>query len=214
MKVLIAIQSGARSSTALTAFTRTADSRDEMKSGDREVGLHTGFASSPSKRRGQGPMHDKMRTTLNPIINAKSIYEAINIILLKHLEVSATGNDILNSIYLTGVTPHLRGIGKVEPVSHPPGPNRLALAKVVHEVREKVKRRTRGLKRDDSTKRSRSPSPPRNQIKDDGKGGGHMAYSSRERAAEEVPKIQGETRYIWPYSKYSGLGYAASTNGT
>ncbi len=187
-----ALQSGARSSTALTSFRRIADKSDKRKIGKREVGLHTGFASSPSKRKGQAGAHNEMRAIFNIILKAQSAKEAVNIVLLKHLEVSATGRDILNSEYITGVTPHLKGIGKIEPVADKHGPNRLLLAQVVHTVREGVKRRTRSLKRTDKSKRSRSPSPPRRRIKANGLGGGYVSNPTINREVESIPKFVGE----------------------
>ncbi|MGB3467230.1 MAG: hypothetical protein WBA74_18250, partial [Cyclobacteriaceae bacterium] len=158
---LRALQSGARTSTALTAFNRPAQPNDARPTDSREVGLHTGFASSPSKRKGQAGAHDRLREVFDAIRKASSVDEAVNILLIRHLDTLALGEDIIHSVYLTGMNPHLAGIGEMEPVSPTPGPNRLKLAKLMHEIREGLKLRTRSLKRTSQEDGLRSPSPPR-----------------------------------------------------
>src|SRR5690554_4700494 len=183
----ISIQSGMRSSTALTAFNRTAQERDDAPTGSDEVGFHTGFASAPSKTRGQGPAHDRMRGTLPDILAATSFEDAVNAVLSEHIEATPTGEEIRESIYITGTTPNLAGSGEIEPVNARQRPNRIALAKLIGEIRESVKTRSRSIKRKyESTSsnpppssskhyRARSPSPPRSRIEDDGTGGAHFS---------------------------------------
>ncbi|WPR77332.1 hypothetical protein [Algoriphagus sp. NG3] len=191
-ETMIGIQSGARSSTALTAFNRTAGVNDVNPIGTPEAGLHTGFASRPSKRKGQAAAHDRMREVFDDILNASTTEEAVNIVMLRHYETIVKGDDILNSNYLTGMTPHLKGIGKIEPVSKTPGPNRLKLARLMHEIRESLKTRGRSLKRSETSGRSRSPSPPRRGYSPSGSGGDYeKSLRKEEYPTVPVPKFGG-----------------------
>lgn len=166
--IAIGLQSGARTSTAHQMF----------RIGGGDVGGHTGFAVKPTggpgstHTRGQGPAHDEMRGEVrSSVLKEKDPDKATNALMLKHLEVTPTGQDIMNSPYIEGMQPNLFSIGTVGPVGKK-DPARIRLAQKMHREREVVKRRALAHKR--SSKRGRSPSPERTPIDDQGGGGDYL----------------------------------------
>lgn len=166
--VAIGLQSGARTSTAHQMF--------RIEGGD--VGGHTGFALKPTggrgstHTRGQGPAHDRMREAArSSVLKEKDADQAINSLMLKHLDVSPTGKDILSSTYAEGMKPSISSIGTVGPVNKK-DPGRIRLAKLADQEREPVKKRLRAHK--EQTGRGRSPSPERAPIDDEGEGGDYL----------------------------------------
>ncbi len=166
--IAIGLQSGARTSTAHQMF--------RIDGGD--VGGHTGFAPKPTggpgstHTRGQAPAHDRMRKRARTSVFKETEPDtAINELMREHLDVTPTGQDILNSSYLEGMQPNVSSIGTIGKVGQK-DPARIRLAQFGHSEREQVKKRTLSHKR----KRGygRSPSPDRTPIDDDGNGGDYL----------------------------------------
>jgi hypothetical protein len=186
-EALIGAQSGFRTSTGQQLFNI----------GGGDVGAHTGFAPKPGSRgythtKGQAAAHDEMRDVVDDIVdnNVTDVDEVVNELALRHLEVSAQGQAVLNSAYITGMLPNYhQGLGAVGPVVTigPPDPQRLRVAQDAHNSREAVKRRVRTHKR--STGRGRSPSPPRRPINAQGGGGDPITTPSLQEEVEALPLL-------------------------
>jgi hypothetical protein len=200
---LIGAQSGFRTSTGKQMFNIEGD----------EVGVHTGFAPKLTGRgsthtKGQSKAHDEMRDVVDDIMEDEvdDRDEVINALLLRHLEVTPHGQNILNSDYLTGSYPNdHHNLGMFGPIN-PKGtidPQRLNQAQQRHDEREKVKRRGRTHKRATGNQRARSPSPPRTPIDPFGKGGGYI----------QKPTLQDEVE-AFPFDPEIGEDYEYSANVT
>lgn len=197
-KSLIAFQSGGRTSTDLTLFRRTTDKKEKRKSGTLEIGTHTGFAPKETGKgsthtKGQAPAHDKLRKTARKSKSESDDFIVVNEMLNSHLDTQPTGPEIMESEYIEGMIPNISDIGKIGPVSDDPtqkDKERIKLAKEIHDRREKLKRRSRSLKRE--KKRGRSPSPPREPIDDSGSGGDYIKSPSISDEVEPIPTFKGK----------------------
>jgi hypothetical protein len=190
--VLVGLQSGFRTSTAEQLFRRDlhAGERSRTASISREVGAHTAFAPNPSGRgsthtRGQAAGHDQLRQVVRrDLVAERDPATAVNTLALAHFAVTPHGQDVLESNYVTGMDPNLSAIGRIGVAGDA---SHIALAAHVHEHREHVKRRARGLKR--RTGRGRSPSPTRTPIDAHGRGGGYGPHPAGD--VEAVPAFAG-----------------------
>jgi len=201
-EALIGAQSGFRTSTGQQLFNIDGN----------EVGAHTGFAPKPGSRgythtKGQAAAHDEMRNVTQDIIdnNVVNPDDVANMLAIQHLNITPTGQTVLNSPYLTGMTPNLHHnlgpVGPVAPQGTAPDPQRLAVAQDAQRGREAVKRRVRTHKR--ATGRGRSPSPPRRPIDAQGGGGGYV----------QNPTLQDEVEAL-PFMPTANTGYEYVANLT
>lgn len=188
---LIGAQSGARTSTSLQLLKVLA-----------HVGAHTGFSPKPGSRgythtKGQKAAHDELRRPARLVKKTDHADDVINTVMLKHLDTTPTGQEIMQSPYLQGMQPNLASIGTIGPASAAPpnaatpDPARLMLSQELHRGRERVKRRVRAHKR--SSGRGASPSPPRAEIDSQGGGGDHLANPKIEDEVDVTPNIVGAT---------------------
>lgn len=173
--VLIGLQSGFRTSTAEQMFVRDRRADEPVHPlSTHEVGAHTGFSrrltgSGSTHTRGQAGAHDQLREVVRrDLMTETDPSVAVNTLALAHLEVTPHGQGILGSHYVQGMHPNLQGYG---PIAASGDPEHIHIARHLHDGREGVKRRARGLKR--RTGRGRSPSPTRTPLDAHGGGGGY-----------------------------------------
>jgi hypothetical protein len=194
-EALVGTQSGMRTSTDYQTFAPKA-------TGTGEVGFHTGMSRNASgtgstHTRGQAPAHETLREAMRTVKATTDADEVMNTMALAHLASTPTGQDVLGSAYITGATPNLTSIGTIGPVATSgatPDPERLKLARFVHDRRELVKARERGRarERDPGRKRLPSPSPERTPIDDSGGGGEYIHGKNAMSATTPVPKFPGK----------------------
>jgi hypothetical protein len=190
-EALVGAQNGLRTATDYQLFSPEATDTGE-------VGGHTGFFRKPgggsgsTHTRGQAPAHNTLRAAAYAVENEADPDVVVNKLTLAHLASVPTGQEVLQSDYITGAQPNLSAFGQVGPVSDPPDPERLKLAQDVHARREVVKARERGRARERDPGRTRlpSPSPERTPIDASGKGGEHVKGDRTTWATAPVPRFK------------------------
>lgn len=191
---LIGAQSGLRTATDYQLFSPAATNRGE-------VGGHTGFfrrpgSSSSTHTGGQSTAHDTLRAAARSVKNEGDPDVVVNTLTLAHITSTPTGQDVLQSGYITSGRPNRSRFGAVGPVAAPGAPpdaGRLALAQDVHARRELVKARERGRarERDPGRQRLPSPSPERRPIDASGGGGDYVPGDRTTWATAPVPRFPG-----------------------